>query len=252
MRPKLSKGYLFVILTLVMQIDKEIKEKNGDKYKGFSDEELVKMIVAEPHNEEAALFLIYVKYRPLFWRMCREYVKDMHWFDYCLGDVFISLRGSKGDWHVLANFGWTCTLTAYLEGLAENNFLRIKRLIDGKVDVEDAPIDNGERGSKAVQVVGGDEADIERRMELVLLLEAVQTLPSDQKFVILKVFEGHSSKEIAAMLQKKWEIEGVKKYVRSGKNKGELVVPSEAYVNNLKSHAVDELRKKLGENRIHD
>ena len=53
------------------------------------------------------------------------------------------------------------------------------------------------------------------------------------------------------MLQKKWEIEGVKKYVRSGKNKGELVVPTEAYVNNLKSRALDELKERLGENRKH-
>jgi len=225
-----------------MQIDKEIKEKIGDKYKGLSDEELVKMIVAEPHNEEAALFLIYVKYRPLFWRMCWEYVKDMHWFDYCLSDVFISLRGSKGDWHVLADFGWTCTLTAYLEGLAENNFLRIERLLKGR-DVND---DDDKR-----EVVGNDETDLERRMDLVMMLEAIQTLPSDQKFVILKVFEDHSSKEIASMLQKKWEIEGVKKYVRSGKNKGELVVPTEAYVNNLKSRALDELKERLGENRKH-
>lgn len=225
-----------------MQLDKDIKAQIGDKYEGLSDEKLVEMIVNLPHNEEAALYLIYVKYRPLFREMCRKYVKDMHWFDYCLSDIFISLRSSKGDWHPLADFGWTCTLTGYLKDTAENNFLRIKRQIDGK-DVND---DDDKR-----EVVGKDESDLERRMDLVMMLEAIQNLPSDQKFVVLKVLEDHSSKEIAVMLQKKWEIEGVKKYVRSGKNKGELVVPSEAYVNNLKSHALDELRKKLGENRIH-
>ena len=225
-----------------MRIDKEIKEKYRDKYEGLSDEKLVEEIVAEPHNEEAALFLIYVKYGPLFRGLCWEYVKDMHWFDYCLSDIFLSLRGPKGDWHVLADFGWTCTLTAYFKGMAENNFLRIKRhQIDGRVDVDDAPIDDGE----TVQVAGSDEADLERRMELVLLLEAVQTLPSDQKFVVLKRLEDKSGKEIAAMLQEKWESEGVKRYNQNG----ELVVPTEAYVNNLKSHALRALRQKLGENR---
>lgn len=233
-----------------MQLDKDLKAQFGDKYKDLSDEELVEMIVNVPHNEEAALFLIYVRYRPLFSGMCKEYVKDMHWLDYCLGDIFISLRSSKGDWHPLADFGWTCSLAGYLKGVAEKNFLRIKRQIDGK-EVGDVSLEDDEENSKPIQVIGSDASVIERRMDLVMMLEAIQTLPSDQKFVILKVFEDHSSKEIASMLQKKWEIEGVKKYVRSGKNKGELVVPTEAYVNNLKSRALDELKERLGENRKH-
>ena len=231
-----------------MQIEEEIRERTSGKYEGLSDEELVKMIVNQPHNEEAALYLIYVKYRPLFRGLCKEYVKDMGWLDYCLSDVFVSLKSSKGDWHPLAGFGWTCTLGAYLKGVADNNFKRIKRRIDGR----EISIEDDETNKTPVHVAGGDGTELERRMELVMVLEAIQTLPSDQKFVVLKDLEGHSGKEIAAMLQKKWEREGIKKYARSGENKGLLVVPSEAYVNNLKSRALEALRRMFGEDGKHE
>ena len=38
--------------------------KSQTHYKGASDEELVRLILTPPHNEEAAVFLLYNRYGP--------------------------------------------------------------------------------------------------------------------------------------------------------------------------------------------
>ncbi len=60
-----------------------------------------------------------------------------------------------------------------------------------------------------------------------MLMEAIGKLKDDdQRFVMLKRLEGYKSKEIADMLQMKWQKYGIKKY----NNKNELVVPDAGYV----------------------
>ena len=70
-------------------------------------------------------------------------------------------------------------------------------------------------------------------------MEAIgQLKDDDQRFVILKRLQGYNSKEIAVLLQKKWQKHGIKKY----NNKKELVVPDAAYVDVRTQRAKENLR----------
>jgi len=82
--------------------------------------------------------------------------------------------------------------------------------------------------------------DYERRQLKVLLLEAVGQLDDpDQKFVILKRLQGYDSREIALLLQKRWEKHGIRKF----NNRHEEVVPDAAYVDVRTQRAKENLRK---------
>ena len=56
---------------------------------------------------------------------------------------------------------------------------------------------------------------------------------------MLRRLEGYNSKEIAVLLQMRWEKHGIIKY----NNKDELVIPDDAYVNVRVQRAKDNLKK---------
>ena len=72
----------------------------------------------------------------------------------------------------------------------------------------------------------------------VLLMEAVGMLKDpDQKFVVIKRLQGYNSKDIALLLQKRWEKHNIVKY----NNKKQMVVPDAAYVDVRMQRAKDNL-----------
>lgn len=209
-------------------------------YTELTDKELVGKILAVPHNEEAAAFLLYDRYDPLLHSIYNALTRERFWYDDCVDELFIHLKCKDGTWRTLAGFEWRSTLGCWLKGVAKHKFLEVlPKLIDngGSNLSLDANDDNPEKPS--IQLPDGGEEDYERRQRKVMLLEAIgQLKDDDQRFVILKRLEGYNSNEIAILLQKRWQKHDIVKY----NNKGQLVVPDAAYVNVRTQRAKDNLR----------
>jgi DNA-directed RNA polymerase specialized sigma24 family protein len=208
-------------------------------YTELSDKEIVEKILAVPHNEEAAAFLLHNRYDPLLQKVYKLLTEDATWFDDCVDELFMHLKGRDCSWSPLAGFEWRSTLGCWLKGVAKNKFLEVlpKLIENGGFNVS---LDNDDSDKPKVQIPDGGEESYERRQRKVMLMEAIgQLKDDDQRFVILKRLEGYNSKEIAILLQKKWHKHGIKKY----NNKKELVVPDAAYVDVRTQRAKENLKK---------
>lgn len=213
---------------------------NQSYYEKFSDKDLVKMILEPPSNEEAAVYLLYDRYSPLLHSVYRVITQNMYWYDDCVNELFLHLKGKGKTWHTLGTFEWRSTFGTWLMGVADNKFKEILPKLIGKGSIT-VSIDDEESGKRKVQLPDGGEEDFERRQRKAMLLEAIGMLKDDQRFVILKRLKGYNSKEIAIMLQKKWQEQGIIKY----NNKKEIVVPDAAYVDVCTQRAKENLKKYL-------
>ena len=220
-------------------------------YEKMADQQLVELILAVPHNEEAAAYLLYERYYNMLQGVYYNVLKSLYgedtkcnmWRDDCISEIFIYLRGIHGDWHAFSTFEWRCQFSTWLSGVVYNKMLDIlPRLIEkGNNFLSINPDDDDvEQDKPVVQLPDGGEDDYERREQKVLLLEAIgQLKDDDQRFIILKRLQGYNSKEIATLLQYKWQKHGIKKY----NNKKELVVPDAAYVDVRTQRAKENLKK---------
>lgn len=208
-------------------------------YKDLSDKQIVDKILEVPHDEEAAVYLLHDRYAPLLHSLYRRLTKEDTWFDDCVNELFILLKGKDCNWYIIANFGWRCTFGYWLKEVAWNKFCEVLPKLTGN-DRRNVSIDNCIPERPTVRIPVGDEESHERRMNKVMLMEAIGLLENEeQRFVILKRLEGYSSKEIAMLLQMKWERCGIRKYNK----KNEPVVPSVGYVNVHMQRAKEELRR---------
>ena len=201
-------------------------------YKVLTDKELVGLINAIPHNEEAAYYIIYDKYRGLLFSIYQYYFgKSSFWFDDCMHELFLSLRGAKGDWSSFVNFEWRAQLSTWLTKIAKNKFLEVYN----KVKPGGYPGEDKGNGPK-------DPIDNGRAILRIELMEAISKLDDEnQKFCVLKHLEGYDHREIADMLKQKWDKEGTIVYNK----KKEIVIPSEGYVNVRIQRAKEELRELM-------
>ena len=210
------------------------------KYNDLTDKEIVGRILAIPHNEEAAAFLLYDRYDPLLHKVYRNLTEETFWYDDCLDELFIHLKCKDGTWRTLASFEWRSTLGCWLKGVAKHKFLEVlpKLIENGGSNLSlDANEDDSER--PRVQIPDGGEEDYDRRQRKVMLMEAIgQLKDDDQRFVILKRLEGYNSNEIALLMQKRWQKHGIVKY----NAKGQRVVPDAAYVDVRTQRAKENLR----------
>lgn len=206
-------------------------------YTILSDKEIVEKILAVPHNEEAAVFLLYNRYNPLLHKIYNDITDDWRWFDDCVIELYMHLRCKDGSWNTLVSFTWRCKFVGWLKPVARNKFLDVlpKLIENGGSNVS---LDSYDSEKPKVQL-SDDEESFERRQSKVLLMEAINLLKDeDQRFVILKRLEGYNSKEIAILLQKKWQKHGIEKY----NNRKELVIPDAAYVDVRTQRAKENLR----------
>lgn len=213
-------------------------------YDKMTDKQIVEMILSIPHNEEAAAYLLYTRYHILLQKIYNNLTSDDSYFDDCVQDLFFHMRGNDNSWHNLATFEWRSTFGYWLKGVAWNEFRRIlPRLIENKG--RKTSIDNNNPDKPTLQISGGNsEETIERRERKVLIMEAIgQLIDEDQRFIILKRLQGYSSREIAILLQKKWQKYGIKRYNKDHK----LIVPSVGYVDVHVQRAKKELRKILNQ-----
>ena len=169
---------------------------------------------------------------------------DLSWYEDCLSDFFIYLKGTDLDWHKLVTYERKSTFGAWLSRTAYRRFLYIKPLLIGNGDVN-VSIDNKPEGKRAIQITDDSDFRNDNREMNNLMMEAIGLLKDpDQKFVVLKRLQGYNSNEIAQLMQKRWEKHGIVKY----NNKNQKVVPTAAYVDVRMQRAKDNLEiilKKL-------
>ncbi len=208
-------------------------------YEKLSDKQLVELILSEPSDEEAAVYLLYVRYSWLLRWVYGRFLKNDRWFEDCLGELFIYLKGSDGTWHGLAGFEWRSTFSYWLKRVAFNKFRDVlPKLIENSG--QNISLDDDDSVKPKLHISDGSgSSNYERLLRKVILLEAIGQLEDDHQFVILKHLEGYRSRDIAYMLREKWEKYGVRKY----NNKHELVVPTEEYVNSCRQKAKNKLRE---------
>lgn len=217
-------------------------------YKEMDDRTVVTQVLAIPHNEEAAAFLLYDRYDPLLRSVYNHLAANRHWYDDCVDELFIHLRGTDGSWHPLASFEWRSTFGCWLKRVARYKFIDVlQKLIDNERYTISLDVDGSNNPS--VQIPDGGEEDYERRQRKVMLMEAIgQLKDDDQRFVILKRLEGYNSQEIALLLQKKWQRQGIVKYgYKKNSKEKHIVVPDAAYVDIRTQRAKENLRVILAE-----
>lgn len=212
-------------------------------YEDYSDKDLVEKIVKPPHNEEAAAYLLHNRYNPLLKSVYQDFTKNFSWFDDCVSDLFIHLKGKEYDWHALSTFEWRSTLGCWLGGVAKNNFkVTLAKVASKKVVL--VSVDEEDRNGNTVQLPDGGKEEHERLQRKIVLMEAISQLKNrDQKFVVLKRLQGYNSREIADLLTKNWQKHGIKKY----NNRNELVVPTPTYVDSCMQHAKAALKEIIVE-----
>ena len=223
---------------------------NNVNYNKLADKQIVEKILALPHNEEAAYFLLHVRYfyelngvyKNVLIKMNIQSIRGDSYIEDCIQELFIHLRSKDCSWHTLATFEWRSSFKTWLKKIAHNKFLEVlPKLIDKRGFV--ISIDPDDPEEPKVQIPVEDEDSYERRQRKVLLLEAINQLKdADQRFVILKRLDGYNSKEIAILLQKRWLKHGIKKYNK----KNEVVIPSAGYVDVLNQRAKQNLSEIIG------
>lgn len=206
-------------------------------------EKVTKVPIGESLNEEAIAFLLYNRYTPLLSKLyCYVFQKYQGFYDDCLGDLFIYLKGRDCNWDKLRNFEWRSSFGAWLKPIALHRFEKIKPNLIDKTPYAISISTGGddEDDSPRLQLPELSPEEYERNERKVMLLEAISMLKNDdQKFVILKHLQGYNSKEIAELLQKRWDKYGIVKY----NNKKQVVVPDAAYVDVRTQRARKNLKK---------
>ena len=220
-----------------------MKHQYKINYDKLSDRQIVEMILEDPHDEEAAVFLLHNRYNPLLQKLYYRLTNDDTWFEDCVDELFIHIKGKDCSWQILYNFEWRSSFGYWLKRVAWKKFCELlpKLIEKGGFNV---PIDNDDPQKPKVRIAVDGEECIERDLRKVMLMEAIGKLEDDkQRFALLKRLEGYPSKAIAILFQMKWQKEGIVVY----NNKNEIVVPNEHYVNVLIQRGKKELRKIMVE-----
>lgn len=215
---------------------------HNDTYSHMTDDEIITAILTHPYDEEAAVYLLYVRYANLMHRLALDILHGDYWEDTCVGYVYECLKGKNNDWKPLRSFNHQSRFGWWLKRTAFRCFQAFyHHVIEKHEDVASLDILDGD-GQPLYAVPDEGEADYELIERKFLLLDAISELKNkDAQYCIIKHLEGYSSKEIAAMLAQKWRRDGVVKYNRSGMQ----VVPTYAYVDVLCDRARAELRTIL-------
>lgn len=210
------------------------------RYKTLSDREIVDKVITIPYNEEAAVYLLYDRYDPLLAKIYREvFENDSNWYEDCLNDFIIYLKGQDGDWKRLRSFQWRSQFSSWLKPTAANRFKEIKPYLIGKIPFPTS-LDDDEAH---VQLPDEGEENHEAIERKIMLLEAIRQLKDpDQKFVVIKRLEGYDSREIAELMKKAWKKHGIKRF-----DKGHEIIPSAAYVDVKMSRAKVNLKEILSQ-----
>lgn len=211
-------------------------------YDDCSDEELVNEILKLPHNEEAAAYLLYDRYDHLLKSVYKDITTNRLWFEDCVSNLFIHLKGTEFDWHPLTTFAWRSSLGSWLKGVARRNFKQSLRKLLPPATVKALSLDDEDTDTPKIQLRDGGEEEHDRLQRKIALLEAIGQLENvNQKFVVLKRLQGYSSKETSKLLDIMWKKHGIE--IRNKRD--ELVVPTATYVDSCMQHAKAALKETI-------
>lgn len=209
-------------------------------YKEFDDKKLIDLTLSG--NEEAMLFLLFERYSPLLKKLCRRYYGDLNFLEQLQVELFIHLKSNE--WRYVRNFGWRSTFGGWLGIVAGNLF--IKKMPE-LIGIEKYPVSIGN---------GDEEIDIpeplpthENNINMTMLIEAIQRLEDkDQRFILLREFEGYTPKEIAVQLENYRRKENrIKTHIVDGHR--EEIIPTPEYIHMLKGRAKGNIRVIISELR---
>lgn len=209
-------------------------------YNLLDDRQLVELILVG--NEEALLYLIFVKYAPLLKKLCRKYYGDLFFFEELQVELLILLK--TDNYHALRSFGWRSSFGTWLGKVAGNLFIK---KIPELIGITKNPLSIGENKENGELSLPEPEHPHEHNMNMVLLVEAIQKLEDkDQRFIILREFEGYSPKEIAGQLER---IRRKENRLKTRKVNGQIeeIIPSAEYIHMLKGRAKDNLKEIIRE-----
>lgn len=202
------------------------------KYENYTDRELVTLIVKE-HVHEALIYLLYDRYYNDAKFYAFRYYGSLEYIDDLMEDLTVQLMGKNGDYSPLASYKGRSTFRTWLSRVISNLFIKKLGVL---TDFEINRVNNNDDCINNTPETNAED------LRMVLLLEAIARLEDqDKKFVLIKELEGYKPKEIAQMIQNKWQQDNIVRY----DNKKNVVVPSAEYVHTLKSRALKEVKTIL-------
>ena len=205
------------------------------QYKDFDDRQIIDMVLSDG-NEEAMLFLIFERYLPLLKKLCMRYYGDLYYLELLHAELLILLKAN--DWHPVRGFGWRSSFGTWLGTVAGNLF--IKKMPE-LIGIDKFPVSIGESGEDGEVNIPEPEPPHENDMHMTLLIEAIQQLEDkDQRFILLREFDGYTPKEIARQLEAYRRKEN---RLKTKKVNGQIeeIIPSAEYVHMLKGRAKDNI-----------
>lgn len=211
------------------------------QYKDLDDRQIIGLVLSDG-NEEAMLFLIFERYLPLLKKLCTRYYGDLYYLEQLQVELLILLKAN--DWHPVRGFGWRSSFGTWLGTVAGNLF--IKKMPE-LIGIDKFPVSIGENGEDGEVNIPEPEPPHENDMHMTLLIEAIQQLEDkDQRFILLREFDGYTPKEIARQLEAYRRKEN---RLKTKKVNGQIeeIIPSSEYVHMLKGRAKDNIRVIISE-----
>lgn len=211
------------------------------QYKDLDDRQIIDLVLSDG-NEEAMLFLIFERYQPLLKKLCTRYYGDLYYLEQLQVELLILLKAN--DWHPVRGFGWRSSFGTWLGTVAGNLF--IKKMPE-LIGIDKFPVSIGENGEDGEVNIPEPEPPHENDMHMTLLIEAIQQLEDkDQRFILLREFDGYTPKEIARQLETYRRKEN---RLKTKKVNGQIeeIIPSAEYVHMLKGRAKDNIRVIISE-----
>lgn len=211
------------------------------QYKDLDDRQIIDLVLSDG-NEEAMLFLIFERYLPLLKKLCTRYYGDLYYLEQLQVELLILLKAN--DWHPVRGFGWRSSFGTWLGTVAGNLF--IKKMPE-LIGIDKFPVSIGENGEDGEVNIPEPEPPHENDIRMTLLIEAIQQLEDkDQRFILLREFDGYTPKEIARQLEAYRRKEN---RLKTKKVNGQIeeIIPSAEYVHMLKGRAKDNIRVIISE-----
>lgn len=205
------------------------------QYDKLSDRQIIDLVLSG--NEEAMLFLIFERYSPLLKKLCVRYYGNLYYLEQLQVELLILLKANG--WHPVRGFGWRCSFGTWLGIVAGNLF--IKKMPE-LIGITKFLVSIGEDDEEGEVNIPESDPLHENNMNMVLLIEAIQQLEDkDQRFVLLREFDGFAPKEIARQLEVYRRQENRLK-TRLVNGQIEEIIPTAEYVHMLKGRAKDNIR----------
>lgn len=206
-------------------------ESNLLVYSKLQAKQLVVLII-EKDNEEAAIYLLYVKYDKDIRFYAMRYFDSLEYLEDLTGEIYIQFKGKNSDWEPLKSFHWRCSFRTWYCSVVSHLFQQKRKELIGFGGVS---VSKG-NGDDIVDIPAPDNMNPNK----LILLEAISRLKNpDYRFILVKELQGYTPDEIAVMLTKKRRAEGrIKVRIEDGSD----IIPTVGYIYMIKGRALKELK----------